>query len=394
MRTTLTAFFSVCLALVASVAWAQQEGDLRLKAGTAAASGRLEIYHNNAWGTVCDDLFGDNEATVACRQLGYPGAKDYRGRISPGSGPIWLDTVDCTGTESKLSDCQHEGFGVHDCSHDEDITVFCDTGERDGDLRLVEGDNALEGRIEVFLDDEWGTVCDDHFDNTDAAVVCRQLGHGGGAVLIGGKGGRGPIHLDNVACTGTENMLIECEYNDRPNCFHFEDMSIACESSVDNPNLHDLELSGIPFSFHTDTTEYELIAPHAVAQTTVTPTLAYDGATVAFDPTTDADTVTDGHQVNLAVGTTTLSLTVTAADGMTTRTYTLTIIRDTDVSLSAFSLGTIALDQTLPAQTVIVGAESATPDLDRDGHQHSRHRHGRCHGYRLVRRWLAARPGP
>ena len=50
------------------------DGDLRLvdnSGGTGGSSGRLEFYYNGQWGTVCQDNFSQNDARVACRQLGF-----------------------------------------------------------------------------------------------------------------------------------------------------------------------------------------------------------------------------------------------------------------------------------------------------------------------------------
>ena len=48
---------------------------------------------------------------------------------------------------------------------------------RTGQLRLVGGNIPNEGRVEICIDNEWGTVCDNGWSSTDATVVCRQLGY-------------------------------------------------------------------------------------------------------------------------------------------------------------------------------------------------------------------------
>ncbi|VDI61640.1 Hypothetical predicted protein [Mytilus galloprovincialis] len=98
---------------------AQQYGDIRL------VGRRLEVYYLGEWGTVCDDQFGDNDAEVACKELGYSTGISLGNDVDDGTGIIWLDDVNCSGFESKLTDCVHPGWSEEDCGHTEDVGLYC-----------------------------------------------------------------------------------------------------------------------------------------------------------------------------------------------------------------------------------------------------------------------------
>ncbi|PIK58445.1 hypothetical protein BSL78_04666 [Apostichopus japonicus] len=103
-------------------------GDVRLAGGSTLYEGRVEIYYDGSWGTVCDDSWSIVDADVVCRQLGLGDAEDTR-QFGRGTGRIWLDDVRCLGTESRLDSCSHRGWGVHNCDHYDDAGVRCSAGK-------------------------------------------------------------------------------------------------------------------------------------------------------------------------------------------------------------------------------------------------------------------------
>jgi len=89
----------------------------------------------------------------------------------------------------------------------------------------------------VFHGQQWGTVCDDSWDLTDAQVVCRQLGCRAAVSAPGSARfgqGTGQIWLDDVNCTGAETALSDCRawsWGDH-SCNHEEDAGVVCSGTV------------------------------------------------------------------------------------------------------------------------------------------------------------------
>ncbi|KAI8496828.1 scavenger receptor [Branchiostoma belcheri] len=246
---------------------------IRLVGGSGPNEGRVEVRPADSfrWGTVCDDGFDLKDAEVVCRMLGYPNVYGIRPyayfgrdglsthvtrtivhgvsmwstrhvwlwtaacivRCASGPGPIYMEDLQCDGTESSLFNCSHKGWGIHDCSRLNVVGVVCDHSR----IRLVGGSSRKAGRVEVRPADSmtWGTVCHNQFDIKDADVVCKMLDYPSAKLVRNDAHfgqGRGPIYMDDLHCNGDENSLFNCSYpgwtiNDL-NCSHDQAAGVEC----------------------------------------------------------------------------------------------------------------------------------------------------------------------
>lgn len=98
------------------------------------------------------------------------------------TGQIHLNRVQCSGYESRLLDCRRTNYFYY-CSHSRSAGVRCSSETAptcsNGDIRLVGGEVAYEGRVEICYTNTWATVCHDNWGYLDAIVVCHQLGYSG-----------------------------------------------------------------------------------------------------------------------------------------------------------------------------------------------------------------------
>ncbi|XP_066176399.1 LOW QUALITY PROTEIN: scavenger receptor cysteine-rich type 1 protein M130-like [Sylvia atricapilla] len=186
--------------------------ELRLAGGDSLCAGRVEVKLRGQWGSVGDDSWDMEDAEVVCQQLGCGSAAGAYSAVESfgvGDGPVSLAIVDCDGDEGTLWDCEIRGWGPYNGSiHEYDTAVVCQ-----GFSRLVGGDGACAGQLEVRLGRAWLGVCENQVDMKVAEVVCRELGCGA-ALGIAGSGrfaaGSGSLWDWGFQCNGTEPLLSAC----------------------------------------------------------------------------------------------------------------------------------------------------------------------------------------
>ena len=98
-------------------------------------------------------------------------------------------------------------------------------------MRLVDGSSYNEGRVEVYYNGRWGTICNDGWNDEYASLVCAQLGFGSSGILTNFGAGTSNIFLDNVHCSMNDTLLASCGYYGvgiTVGCNHNNDVGVKC----------------------------------------------------------------------------------------------------------------------------------------------------------------------
>ncbi|XP_057255070.1 lysyl oxidase homolog 3 isoform X4 [Pezoporus wallicus] len=215
--------------------------------------GRVELFYNDEWGTICDDDFTLANAHVLCRHLGFVAATGWAhsAKYGKGVGRIWLDNVNCAGGEKSIGDCKHRGWGNSDCSHEEDAGVICKDERIPGfkDSNVIETEQShveevrlravvvgarqqlpvTEGIVEVRYKDGWAQICDEGWSSHNSRVVCGMLGFPAEKKVnrnfykLFAERQQLSYRLHSVSCAGTEGHLSMCAFE-----FYRGNASAAC----------------------------------------------------------------------------------------------------------------------------------------------------------------------
>ena len=237
---------------------------LRLVEGESRCDGRLEVSASpGAWARMPAGLWDARGASVVCRQLGC-GAPEKVYTVA-GSGAAGPQGLRCAGAEDNLAQCNVSRTAATPTGSRDEVVVVC-SGECPGKgwgvpappaaapahspacpagsrrVRLAGGPGRCAGRVEVYANGTWATVCQESWDLADATVVCRQLGCGTALEAPASPPvgpGTGPLWPHAAACAGNEASLWDCPASAQHGCQRGGGAGAVCSGQCCAPQLGD-----------------------------------------------------------------------------------------------------------------------------------------------------------
>ncbi|XP_041457301.1 scavenger receptor cysteine-rich domain superfamily protein-like [Lytechinus variegatus] len=211
-----------------------QDGDLRMTNGTSSKDGQIEMFNEGFWRPVCGDEWGWEEATVACRQLGYLGAISAYTAISYDDETefIWSG-LDCEGGEYRLQECYIPSIGRELTSHCQYIGgAHCALSQslihENGAVQFISDGGANSGAIAVFYRGVWGKICPDDWIWSLANMACFQLGYYGAiesTSAVPDTDDGIAFHMHSLQCDEFEGYITSCDLE-----HSWEEDEVECNS--------------------------------------------------------------------------------------------------------------------------------------------------------------------
>ncbi|XP_072503434.1 CD5 antigen-like [Notamacropus eugenii] len=229
--------FFMILAIDTGLGFLDVPHSLRLVGSRRSCEGRVELWKDGQWGTVCDDHWTNEVAAMVCRELqcgplmSTPAGHIYLPKAQRGQH-VW--NLKCNGTEETLAECE-EDFIECSLDHSEDVGVNCKEETLNfNEVQLADGPSHCIGRVEMKYTGEWLTVCNEGWTLQDAKVLCRELGCGRPILTKGScnkdQQGTGNIWSGQMQCQGSEASLNDCPFVPMENnCSHKDDIWVHCE---------------------------------------------------------------------------------------------------------------------------------------------------------------------
>jgi hypothetical protein len=246
------------------------EKDMRIldPAGKISNEGRLEIRINGKWGTICNKNNNSLSAKRICKDLGYNDGKwlgrnfergfckNFRGKNHCGSDNLktFYNSINCDESHNSFNNCTKKDSNINECPHELDVIISCTSSTYDGAdmtpngtvklVKTIKSTDIIVGRLEVFNNGSYNTICKNGFTTESAKVACRQMGYKGGDIiepdpekhLTKGSNDNSPFTATNVVCSGNELNIFECSLNlSDIHCTHDSDVILKCEGNNGDP---------------------------------------------------------------------------------------------------------------------------------------------------------------